>query len=751
MAKPPPRPDLPSREDILAFVAGSAVPVGKREIARHFKLKGPDRVVLKKLLRELESEGLLDRGRKRRLAPPGSLPEVTVLEVIGPDIDGELIARPANWGRAPGQDGEPPTVYLVPDRRGAGRLSALGSGERVLARLRRLDQTSYEASIIRHLPSVARRLLGVYTRLGSGPEAVGRITPTDRKVKREFEVLARDAGDATSGDLVLAEVLSGTRRGHPGARVLERYASMNDPRAISLIAVHTHGIPVEFPPDALAQAAEARPVAADGRVDLTGLPLVTIDGEDARDFDDAVWAEPVREPGSSDAWHLVVAIADVSWYVRPGDAIDRAAERRGTSVYFPDRVIPMLPEALSNDLCSLRPHEARACVACHLWIDQQGVLQRYRFERALMRSAARLTYNQVQAALDGAPDDVCEGLLEPVIRPLYGAFQALAAARAKRGTLEIEMPERQVQIDETGRVARISPRARYDSHRLIEEFMIAANVAAAEQLEKLRLPCMYRVHDRPDRAKLDALSDFLATLGLKLVKGQVIKPQLFNRILSQVKEADEQAVVNEVILRSQAQAVYSPANIGHFGLGLRHYAHFTSPIRRYADLLVHRALVRGLDLGAGALPDRFEPQMHELGERISQLERRGETAERDAVTRYMAAYLSDRVGGQFSGRIQGVTKAGLFVRLDEIGAEGLVPISTLPDDYYDHDVARHSLVGRSFGRSYRLGDPVDIRLQEADAITGGLIFQLLAGGHAPEPRRPRRRGSRSKVQRRHSK
>ncbi len=751
MAKPSPRPDLPSREDILAFVAGSTVPVGKREIARHFKLKGPDRIVLKKLLRELEAEGLLDRGRKRRLAPPGSLPEVTVLEVVGPDIDGELIARPANWGRAPGQEGAPPTIYLVPDRRGAGRLSALGPGERVLARLRRLDQASYEAGIIRHLPSVARRLLGVYTRLGSGPEAVGRITPTDRKVKREFEVLARDAGEAVSGDLVLAEVLSGTRRGHPGARVLERYASMNDPRAISLIAVHTHGIPEEFSADALAQAAEARPVSADGRIDLTGLPLVTIDGEDARDFDDAVWAEPISQPGSPDAWHLVVAIADVSWYVRPSDAIDRAAERRGTSVYFPDRVIPMLPEALSNDLCSLRPNENRACVACHLWIDREGNLLRYRFERALMRSAARLTYTQVQSALDGAADDVCEALLEPVIRPLYGAFQALAAARAKRGTLEIEMPERQVRIDESGRVASISPRARYDSHRLIEEFMIAANVAAAEQLEKLRLPCMYRIHDRPDRAKLDALSDFLATLGLKLVKGQVIKPQHFNRILSQVKEADEQAVVNEVILRSQAQAVYSPVNIGHFGLGLRHYAHFTSPIRRYADLLVHRALVRGLDLGPGALPDRFEPQMHELGERISQLERRGETAERDAVTRYMAAYLSDRVGGQFAGRIQGVTKAGLFVRLDEIGAEGLVPISTLPDDYYDHDVARHSLVGRNFGRTYRLGDPVEIRLQEADAITGGLLFQLLAGGSKPASRPARRRGSRSKVQRRHSK
>lgn len=708
---------LPTKEQLLAFIREQPTPVGKREIVRAFRLGGAERIQLKAMIRELESEGALGRDRGRRFGPAGRLPEITLVEVTGTDQDGEVLAKPVEWT---GQ-GPPPRIYMAPDRRG---VPALGPGERVLARLKHIGSGKYEGTTIRRVSEAPARILGVFA---FGPDG-GRIRSTDKKDKAEYAVARGDEGGAKEGEIVLAEMMPGIKLGTRYARVTERLGNMGNPRSISLISIYSRGIPVDFPAAALHQAERAGAVDLGQRVDFRRVPLVTIDGEDARDFDDAVWAEPDPSPDNPGGWHLMVAIADVAHYVRPGDALDMAARERGNSVYFPDRVVPMLPEALSNGWCSLKPLEERGCLAVHIWIDAQGEKRGHRFERGLMRSAARLTYTSAQAAHDGRPDEVTAPLIERAIAPLYGAFRSLLAARNKRGALDLDLPERQVIIGADGRIDRIVPRARLDSHRLIEEFMIAANVCAAETLEERRTPTMYRVHDQPALDKIDSLREFLGSLGYKFAKGQVILPKHFTQILDKVAGTPHSHLVSEVILRSQAQAVYSPNNLGHFGLALRRYAHFTSPIRRYSDLLVHRGLISALRLGPGGLPEGASAAFVETGEHISMTERRAAAAERDAQDRFVAAFLSDRVGANFAGRISGVTRFGLFITLDQTGADGLVPIRTLPSDYYIHDEARHRLVGRSSGRTYVLGDPIEVRLAEADAITGGLLLELLDGG-----------------------
>jgi ribonuclease R len=505
-----------------------------------------------------------------------------------------------------------------------------------------------------------------------------------------------------------------------------------------LISIAAHGIPNEFPPAALTQAQEAGPATLGSRTDLRNIPLVTIDGEDARDFDDAVHAAPDADPKNPGGWKLLVAIADVAHYVRENDALDKSARERGNSVYFPDRVVPMLPEELSNGWCSLRPDEDRPVMAVEIVIDAEGRKKRHHFIRGLMRSAARLTYERAQAAMDGKTDAVTALLLEPVIKPLYGAFRALLKARMARGTLELDLPERKVLIDTHGEVLKIEARERLDSHRLIEEFMIAANVAAAEALEKRRWPCMYRVHDQPDPSRVEALREFLEGLDLRLPRGQVIRPRHFTQLLEKAKRTPYADMINSLVLRSQSQAVYSPENLGHFGLALQRYAHFTSPIRRYSDLLVHRALIAAYDFGDDGL-DREVRGFKELGDHISATERRAAAAEREAVDRYTAAFLSKRIGEIFSGRISGVIRAGLFVALDETGADGIIPVSTLPNDFYDHDEARHALVGRRWGQVYRLGDRVQVRLVAAQPLTGGITFELIEGGGQDQaPSQPQR-------------
>ncbi|PWC81203.1 RNAse R [Azospirillum sp. TSH100] len=709
---------FPGKDAILAFIRSSTTPVGKREIARAFKLSGSaDREMLKDLLRELEADGAVERGRNKRMAPPQSLPAVAVLLVTGVDADGELAARPLTWTG----EGTPPRIFLLPEKKSRGEDKPLAVGDTLLAKLARINDRLYEARVIRRIDGEREgRILGVYRPAADG----GRIHPTDRRHKTEFLVLPPNRGDAEPGDLVFADILPAGRAGQPQARVVERLGSTDEPRAFSLIAIHAHGIPTVFPHAALREAELAAVPALMQREDLRDIPLVTIDGADARDFDDAVWAEPDGDPENPEGWHLIVAIADVSYYVRPGSALDRTAYERGNSVYFPDRVVPMLPEALSNGLCSLRPGEDRACLAFHLWIDRNGVLIRHRLVRGLMRSAARLTYEQVQDCHEGRLDEVTAPLADSVIAPLFGAYARLAAARAKRGTLELDLPERRVHIDQRGRVAEIARRERHDSHRLIEEFMIAANVAAAEVLERRTMPGLYRIHDRPSMEKMEALRGFLAEIGHPLAKSADLTPDHFTRILRKVEGTSHAPLVSEVILRAQAQAAYSPDNIGHFGLALHRYAHFTSPIRRYADLIVHRALIRTLGLGVGGLDDETLGRLAEIGEHLSGTERRAATAERDAVDRYTAAFLADRLGERFSGRISGVSRFGLFVRLDESGADGLVPASSLPDDRYEHDEAAHALVGQRTGRTYGLSSPVKVVLVEADPIGGSTLFRL---------------------------
>ncbi|MDD9876231.1 MAG: ribonuclease R [Magnetovibrio sp.] len=714
---------FPTRDEVLEFIRDNPRDTGKREIARAFGLDAEQKRDLKKLLRELTLDGSLQKGRGRRFSPPGHLPEVMIVQVTGIDEDGDPVAQPMNW-----EDGEtPPTIRMAPERRGQ---PALGVGDRVLARLTRISDTLYKAKTIRRIAQAPATVLGVFDVV----DGTGRVRPTDKRAKAELVVRTGDDLGAAPGDLVRAEVMPGRRLGLRQAKVVERIDNRDDVSAVSLIAIHEQGIPDQFSPDAVAAAEAAGPAPLGQRDDLRKIPLITIDGDDARDFDDAVWAEPDGDPENPAGWHLIVAIADVAWYVRPGSALDRDARTRGNSVYFPDRVVPMLPEALSNGWCSLVPNEDRPCLAAHLWIDANGHLRRHTFTRALMRSAARLTYSQVQAARDGNPDDATGPLMETVIEPLYGAFGSLLRYRQERHALELELPERQVVVGEDGRVESIRERERLDSHKLIEEFMVTANIAAAEALERKRVPCMYRVHDQPSREKIAALSEFLATIGLRFAKGQVPTPLQFNNILSKVADTPETHMVNGIILRSQAQAEYSPRNIGHFGLALRHYAHFTSPIRRYADLLVHRALISSHGLGDGGLP-REPDDYVDLGEHLSGTERRAAAAERSAVDRFTAAYLGAQVGTDFAARVNGVTRAGLFVTLSETGAGGLVPIRTLPDDYYIHDERAHALIGETHGLKFHLGQSLSVRLMEAVPITGGLIFAVTDGGERTDGRR----------------
>ena len=709
----------------------------RREIARAFHIKNDARPELTRLIQELRKEGLMESGRRAR--PAGgrgaALPEMLVLEVAAIDEDGEVLAKPLVWDRKD----QPPRIYLAPAAKPG--LPAFGIGDRVLARLARDGAHSFLATPIRAIEHAPERVVGIFEK---GQDGGGRIRPADRRNRDEYRVMPGDTGDARGGEMVEAELLPAHRYGQRQARVVERLGLLGEPRSVSLIAIRQLGIPTEFSGQALAEAEAAQPVALGARADLTDLPLVTIDGADARDFDDAVFAEPDADKENPGGWHLMVAIADVAHYVLPGSGLDRDAYDRGNSVYFPDRVVPMLPEALSNNLCSLRPHEDRACMAVHIWIDREGRKLSHRFVRGLMRSAARLTYEQAQAAADGRPDETTSPLMEKVIAPLYGAYRSLAKARAERGTLDLDLPERQVKLDAAGAVVAIVARMRLDSHRLIEEFMILANVCAAETLEQARLPAMYRIHDEPSPEKLESLRQFLATLGLKLAKGQVIFPKHFMQLLDRVRGTPFEAMVNQVVLRSQAQAAYSPENIGHFGLALRRYAHFTSPIRRYADLLVHRALIRALKAGEGALPDNLATDFTEMGAHISATERRAAQAEREVVERYAAQYLAQHVGSAFAGRINGVTRFGLFVTLEETGADGLVPIRSLPNDYYHHDEAGHCLVGRRHGRTYRLGDPVTVELAEADIVTGGMLFLLVepeeGEGDPAKSRRPQAGG-----------
>jgi len=625
--------------------------------------------------------------------------------ITGTDRDGDALARPVAWERSAGQ---PPMILMHPEKQGT---PALAPGERVLVRLKPTGPGRYEARTLRRVSETPGRILGIFKR----GRTENRIVPTDRRSKAEWIVPAGQDAGAEPDEIVLAEPVAQTfHLGLKPARILERLGKLGDARSISLIAIHTHDIPQTFSEAALEEAKKARGVRLGSREDLRGIPLITIDGADARDFDDAVFAEP--DPDNAAGFRLIVAIADVAHYVKPGSALDHAASTRGNSVYFPDRVVPMLPEALSNGWCSLRPNEDRGCLFVDMRIDRNGHKTGHRFGRGLMRSAARMTYEDVQAAADAGDEKLAH---------LYAAFRTLLSARVERGTLDLDLPERKVVLDDEGHVVSVSPRPRLDSHRLIEEFMVLANVAAAEELERLQQPCMYRVHAPPSDEKLEALRGFLSSLGISLPPGNQVHPRDFDRVLQRFAGTPESQMISEVMLRSQSQAAYSPDNIGHFGLALPHYAHFTSPIRRYADLLVHRALIKGLKLGRDGISDEQISEFVEIGDHITETERRAQTAEREAIDRYLTAFMSARIGGHFAARISGVTRFGLFVTVTETGASGIVPFGSLPDDYWQFDEREQTLTGRRTQKVYRLAQEVDVLLSEANPVTGGMVFHVL--------------------------
>ena len=713
---------FPDRDAIIAFIRSHPGEVGTREIARQFGLKNADRAELKRVLRDLADEGRVAKSR-RKILEPEVLPPTIVADVTGRDSDGELIATPTEWDEV--DRGAPPKILIhVPRKARPGTVA--GVGDRALLRIERdRDSGVYRGRVIKVLDHTRSRVLGIFRK---SPAGGGRLIPVDRKqAGRELNIAAADTNGAEDNDLVSVDLVRSRGFGLASGKVRERLGSIATEKAISLIAIHAHEIPFVFSPEALQEADQARPAALQGREDWRAIPLVTIDPPDAKDHDDAVHAEPDSDPNNKGGYVIHVAIADVAFYVRPGSALDRDALIRGNSVYFPDRVVPMLPERISNDLCSLVPGEARGALAVRLVIAPDGRKKSHSFHRILMRSAAKLHYAQAQAAVDGHPDDITGPLLKTILQPLYEAYALVKRARDERDPLDLDIPERKILLKPDGTVDRVIVPKRLDAHRLIEEFMILANVAAAEQLERQGLPLIYRVHDEPTLEKVHNLQEFLKTLDVPFAKAGALRPALFNRVLSNIRGHESELLVNEVVLRSQAQAEYAAENYGHFGLNLRRYAHFTSPIRRYADLVVHRALIRSLGLGEGALPDAETVEsLSEVAAEISATERRAMKAERETADRLIAHFLADRIGATFEGRISGVTRAGLFVKLSDTGADGLIPIRSIGTEYFNYDETRHALIGSRSGAMHRLGDVVQVRLVEAAPVAGALRFELVS-------------------------
>ena len=710
---PPPPPSLPSRAQLLKFIADTPTLVGKREIARAFGLHAQDKIALKGLLREMADAGELEAGPGRSVHKGGGLPAVTVLRIV--EVGENTIGTPDNWLGSSAA----PTVRIIEGK----RRGALGLNDRILARIEE-NGAGYHAFPMKVLAKTTEFVLGILRKDAAGY----RLVPVDKRARVDLAVI--DIGEAATGDLVLAEPSGRPPRQH--ARVVEVLGDPFAPRAFSLIAIHAKGIPYAFAAVALAEAADVAERPLGNRDDLRALPFLTIDPADARDHDDAVWAAPDDDPANPDGWQAIVAIADVSFYVRGGSALDAAARERGNSVYFPDRVVPMLPEVLSAHACSLVEGVDRAVLACHLTIASDGQVTAQRFTRAVIRCIANIAYEEAQASFD-----VRVGEHFTALGALWGAWGALSTARDARAPLDLDLPERRVELDAAGKIIAIRLRERLDAHRLIEDYMIAANVAAARALEAKRTVCMYRDHEAPGREKLVALKDYLETFEIPFALGQVIQPRTFNKILRAVKGQPHSAQISEQVLRTQTQAYYSPENKGHFGLALASYGHFTSPIRRYADLVVHRALVRAYKLGDDGLSDEATAAMARTGEHVSMTERRAMEAERDTIDRYVAAYLSVRVGETLPTRITGVARFGFFATVEGIGGDGLVPVSTLGDERFVFDEGARCLEGIESGTRYVPGQRLDLRLAEANPITGSLRFELPLGDGQRTPDRVR--------------
>ena len=705
---------IPSKEQILQWISDNPGLSAKRDIAKAFGIKGAGRIELKRILHELEDEGNLTR-KKRVYRDAEKLPPVSILTILAPDDQGDLFAKPMEWTG----EGLEPRILYVPRKDDP----ALGEGDRILARLTETQTRDYhyEARLIRKIGSNPQKLLGVFRAEAEG----GRIVAIDKGQDKEWRVARDLTQDAKDGELVEAEQVGPRRMGLPQARIIARLGDPMGARAVSLIAIHQHGIPDQFPDRVIAEADAATPAKMTGREDMRDLPLITIDPADARDHDDAVFAEAdtdTHNPGGFIVW---VAIADVAHYVRPGTALDREARKRGNSSYFPDRVVPMLPDVLSGDLCSLHEGVDRPCIAVRMKLDAEGQKLGHRFVRGMMRSAASLTYAQVQDAADGRPDAACGPLVDRVIAPLYAAYEVAKKARHLRQPLNLDLPERKILLSDDGKVVSVAFRDRFEAHKLIEEFMILANVAAAEELTRLKRPLLFRVHEEPSQEKLESLREVAEASGFTLAKGQVLKTAHLNRLLAQAQGTEFDELLNISTLRSMTQAYYYPENFGHFGLSLRSYAHFTSPIRRYSDLIVHRALISGHGWADDGLSAHDIETLADTAKHISDTERRSMIAERDTTDRYLAAFLADRVGNEFAGRISGVQRFGLFVKLDETGADGLIPIRSVGREFFHYDQNTQTLMGAESGVTLGIGQRVTVRLAEAIPVTGGLMLELL--------------------------
>jgi ribonuclease R len=707
------------RKTVLELLASSDKPLTKNQIARQLGVRGDERIALKQLLADLQEEGKLDRGARRRITVtdrPLAVGHVLVAEIIGVGEDAELIAIPLDWS----EETSPPHIELLPTRRTHPQHKALnntlGIGAHVLIRLQSHKNDLWHAEVIKKLEKTSKVHLGIFSKTRDGG---GRLSSCHRKdTFPGARLTPSECQNFQEGD-ILAYSVSATH----GTKVHEKIGRIDNPKTFSQMAIYAHRLPYKFSEEAIALSKSGKIPGLENRTDYRNTPLVTIDGEDARDFDDAVYATPDKDSRNAGGWKIIVAIADVAYYVRPGDALDHAARERGNSVYFPDRVVPMLPEALSNELCSLKPHVDRACLAIEMILSSDGRLKSHHIKRGLMRSRARLTYTQVQQAVDGSLDEITGPIFDTVIKPLYGAYKSLTKARHRRGTLDIDQPERQVIFGSNGHIERIIPRPRYDSHRLIEEFMIAANVAAARTLGTKGWPCLYRIHDAPDALRVANLRQTLRKMKIPFTKATNPQPAQFNELLAATRKSPVSQMISDLVLRSQAQARYSPLNIGHFGLSLSQYAHFTSPIRRYADLIVHRSLISALQLGSDGLGDKSTPLMS-IADHISATERQAALAEREVMDRFVTAYHVPHVGETFYATIVGVNKVGLFVAITDTGAQGFIPRGSIRGDTFYHDEDSHSLVGRRTKKAYQLGSRLEVLLQSADITANSLVFAI---------------------------
>ena len=707
---------VPTQADILEWIRAHPEKSSKRDISKAFGIKGAARIDLKKILRELADGGHISR-RRQKFSDPNTLPPVSALQILGPDDQGDMFAIPLEWGGT----GTLPKVLM----QFRSSEPALGQGDKILARLTPVENEEgykYTGQLIRAIGADPKRVLGIFRTDAAG----GRIVAIDKGAGKEWIVAPDSINKAKDGELVEAEQ-SGPkgRLGLPRARVIARLGDPSAPRAVSLIAIHQHGIPDSFPEKVMEQADAAKEISDKIRTDLTNLPLITIDPADARDHDDACCALRDDDPTNPNGFLLWVAIADVAHYVVPGSALDSEARHRGNSTYFPDRVVPMLPDRLSGDLCSLHEGVTRPCIAVEMKLSTNGEKISHRFVRGMMRSPASLSYEEAQAAIEGNPSERAAPLVESVLKPLFAAYDSLKIARNIRQPLELDLPERKIKLSDAGKVVSINFSERLDAHRLIEECMVLANVAAAETLIEKQQPLLFRVHEEPSPEKLESLRETAKSVGLVMAKGQVLKTRHLNQLLKSADGKDEAELINISTLRSMTQAYYSPQNMSHFGLALQNYAHFTSPIRRYADLLVHRGLVSAHGWGKDGLSPQDYETLDETAKLISDTERRSMVAERDTTDRYLASFMAERVGNEFSGRISGIARFGIFVKLDETGADGLVPIRSLGREYFEHDPETQTLRGTETGTLISLGLRTLVRLSEATPNTGGILLELL--------------------------